>query len=199
MSARTMVWRGTLLLVVVAGLLGLAACLPVQLGDPAKSKADSRFFGVWEWRDARVHRAVICPWDEHTFVVDVLTGELAEDGSPRPRERDVYKAWLTDVKGTTFMTLQPIDTIGMVNGDGRAPYYLVVKVALEGMTLTATSLDPDFKGLKNCKTREELEKIVSDNINEPKLFGEGKVVATRWNVDQMQGLEKLQQAFHDWK
>ena len=76
MSARMIVGRGSLVLVMLMGLMGLAACLPVPLGDPAKSKADSRYLGVWEWRDGRVHRAVIRPWDEKTFVVDVLTGEL---------------------------------------------------------------------------------------------------------------------------
>lgn len=199
MNARTIVWRGTLVLVVVAGLMGLAGCFGAPLGDPANSKADSRFFGVWEWRDGRVHRAVIRPWDEKTFVVDVLTGELLDDGATRPRERDVYKAWLTDVKGTTFMTLQPIDVIGSVNGDSRASYYIVAKVVLSGTTLTATSLDPEYKDLKNCKTREALEKVVTENINDPKLFTSTSVVTTRWGVDQMQGLEKLQQTFHDWK
>ncbi len=74
MIARSFWRRGTIVAVVLAGLLGLSACLPVPLGDPAKSKADSRFFGVWEWRDSRAHRAVIRPWDEHTLIVDILSG-----------------------------------------------------------------------------------------------------------------------------
>jgi hypothetical protein len=199
MSARTIVGRGSLVLVVLMGLMGLAGCLPVPLGDPSRSKADSRFFGVWEWRDGRVHRAVIRPWDERTFVVDVLTGELLDDGGTRPRERDVYKAWLTDIQGATFMTLQPIDVIGSVNGDSRASYYIVAKVALRGTTLTATAVDPEYKDLKNCKTREELEKIVTANIDDPKLFTGAPQVMKHWGVEQMQGLEKLQQTFHDWK
>jgi hypothetical protein len=191
--------RGTLVLVVVAGLLGLSACLPVQLGDPAKSKADSRYFGVWERRDNQVHRALIRAWDERTFVVDVMTGDVADDGSTRPRERDVYKAWLTDVKGTTFMTLQPIGTLGMVNGDSRPTYYLVVKLVLEGQAMTAQALDPEYKRLSACKTRQELEKLVSANLSDPKLFGGAPVIIKRSGVDQMQGLEKLLQTFHDWK
>jgi hypothetical protein len=188
-----------LVLVIAAGLLGLASCLPVGLGDPEKSKADSRYFGVWEWRDDSVHRALIRPWDERTFVVDVMSSVVKPDGSMAPRERGVFKAWLTDVKGTTFMTLQPIETIGMVNGDSRTPYFLVVKVALEGTTMTAQALDPQYKGLIKCKTREELEKIVSSNLDDPKLLTGTPVVIKRWGVDQMQGLEKLQQTFHDWK
>jgi hypothetical protein len=199
MSARSFWRRGTIVAVVVAGLLGLAACLPVPLGDPAKSKADSRFFGVWEWRDSRVHRAVIRPWDERTLIVDVLSGDLAEDGTTKPRERDLYKAWLTDVKGQTFLTLQPIETIGMVNGDTRKPYFLIAKVKIDGITLTAMALDPEFKKLNGVTTREALERIVSDNLDDPKLFTTTPIVAARWSVDQMKGLEKLQETFHDWK
>jgi hypothetical protein len=199
MIARAPWRRGTIVAVILAGLLGLVACLPVPLGDPAKSKADSRFSGVWEWRDARVHRAIIRPWDERTFVVDVLSGDFAEDGSTKPRARDIYKAWLTEVKGQTFMTLQPVETTGMVNGDARQSYYLVARVKIEGPTLTAMALDPEFKKLKDAPDRTALERIVSENIDDPKLFGAAPIVATRWTPDQMKGLEKLNDAFREWK
>ena len=199
MIARAYWRRGTIVAVTLAGLLGLAACLPVPLGDPAKSKADSRFAGVWEWRDGRVHRAIIRPWDERTFVVDVLSGDLAEDGSTKPRARDIYKGWLTEVKGQTFMTLQPVETTGMVNGDARQSYYLVARVKIEGPTLTAMALDPEFKKLKDAPDREALERIVAENIDDPKLLNTAPIVATRWSVDQMKGLEKLQDTFREWK
>lgn len=199
MIVRLLRRRGTLVAVALAGMLGLAACLPVPLGDPAKSKADSRFFGVWEWRDARVNRAVIRPWDEHTFIVDVLTGDLVEDGNIRPRERNVFKGWLTDLKGQTFLTLQPIETAGMLNGDSRQAYYITTRVKLEGTTLTAMALDPEFKKLKEARDRDALEKVVTENIDDPKLFTTTPVVATRWTVEQMKGLEKLQDTFREWK
>jgi hypothetical protein len=199
MIARSFWRRGTIVAVVVAGLLGLAACLPVPLGDPAKSKADSRFFGVWEWRDGRVHRAIMRPWDERTLIVDILSGDLAEDGTTKPRERDIYKAWLTDIKGQTFMTLQPIETVGMVNGDARQSYFIVARVKIDGTTLTAMALDPEFKKLKEAPNREALERIVSASLDDPKLFTTTPIVAARWSVDQMKGLEKLQDAFREWK
>ena len=199
MIARSYCRRGTIVAVTLAALLGLAACLPVPLGDPAKSKADSRFAGVWEWRDARVHRAIIRPWDERTFVVDVLSGDFAEDGSTKPRARDIFKAWLTEVKGQTFMTLQPVETTGMVNGDSRQSYYLIARVKIEGPTLTAMALDPEFKKLKDAPDRDALERIVAENIDDPKLLNTAPIVATRWSVDQMKNLEKLQDAFREWK
>jgi len=199
MIARSFWRRGTFVALSLAGVLGLVACLPVPLGDPAKSTADSRFCGVWEWRDARVNRAVIRQWDQRTFVVDILTGDFLEDGAIRPRERNIYKGWLTELKGQTFLTLQPIESTGMLNGDSRQAYYIVARVKLEGTTLTAMALDPEFKKLKEARDRDALEKIVTENIDDPKLFTATPIVATRWTVDQMKGLEKLQDTFREWK
>ena len=199
MIARSLWRRGTFVALALAGMLGLVACLPVPLGDPAKSTADSRFCGVWEWRDARVNRAVIRQWDQRTFVVDVLTGDFLEDGNIRPRERNVYKGWLTELKGQTFLTMQPIESTGMLNGDTRQAYYIVARVKLQGTTLTAMALDPEFKKLKEARDREALEKIVTENIDDPKLFTATPIVATRWTVEQMKGLEKLQDTFREWK
>jgi hypothetical protein len=199
MIVRSLWRRGTIVALAIAGMLGLAACLPVPLGDPAKSKADSRFFGVWEWRDARVNRAVIRPWDERTFIVDVLGGDFLEDGNVRPRERNVFKGWLTEIKGQTFLTLQPIETTGMLNGDSRQAYYINTRVKIEGATLTAMALDPEFKKLKESRDRDALEKIVAENIDDPKLYTAAPIVATHWTVEQMKGLEKLQDTFREWK
>ncbi len=87
----------------------------------------------------------------------------------------------------------------MVNGDARQTYFIVAKVKIEGMTLTATSLDPEFKKLKEAPNREALERIVSDSLGDPKLFTTTPIIAARWSVDQMKGLEKLQDAFREWK
>src|SRR5438046_346812 len=88
--------RGILALVMAAGLFGLASCLPVQLGDPGKSKVDARFNGVWEWREGgKIELAIFQPFDERTYFVDVLTGEAGDGGTIKPLQRDIYKAWLT--------------------------------------------------------------------------------------------------------
>ena len=103
--------KGTWLGLALAALLSVGGCVGVPLGDPAKSTADSRLFGVWEWRDGHINRAVVRPWDQRTYVIDVLTGDPTGDGTAiAPRERNVFKAWLTDVAGQTFLTMQPIET-----------------------------------------------------------------------------------------
>ena len=198
MNVRTLARRGLELVILFGAMLTLPACLPVPLGDPAKSTADSRLCGVWEWRDALVNRAVIRQWDQHTYVVDVLTGAYVDDATTQPRSRSVYKAWLTNLNGQTFLTMQPIEIVGVVNGDERPKVYLISKIVLENDTLTAHPLDPEFKNLKDVKTPEALEKIVTENTTDPKLFVK-PISAVKWSPDQMKGLDKLQEQFRDWK
>ena len=200
MNARIPVPRWVVAAALFAVLTALAGCLPFPVGDPAKATADSRLFGVWEWRDAHVNRAVIRPWDRHTYVIDVLTGDPTGDAGQTiaPKSRDVFKAWLADIKGQTFLTMQPIDTIGTVNGDDRQPYYIVSRIRLEGTTLTAEAIDPEFKPLKDVKTQADLERLVAANLDNPKLFTP-PTTTTRWTTDQMKGLEKLQDSFRNMK
>src|SRR5689334_9692340 len=106
MPSRKFWIRGLMAFILAAGLLGLASCLPVSLGDPDKSKVDARLNGVWEWRDnGKIELAIFQPYDERTYFVDVLTGEAGDAGAIKPLQRDIYKAWLTSVKGETFITM----------------------------------------------------------------------------------------------
>jgi hypothetical protein len=200
MTARLAIRRCMVAATVVTALTTLTACLPFPVGDPAKSTADSRLFGVWEWRDAHINRMVIRPWDQHTYVLDALTGDPTGDAGQAvtPKSRDVFKAWLTDIKGQTFLTMQPIDTIGTVNGDDRQPYYIVSRIKLEGTTLTAEAVDPQFKPLQAVKTQADLERLIAANLDNPKLFT-SRTTATRWTAEQMKGLEKLQDTFRNMK
>ncbi|HEY7115364.1 MAG TPA: hypothetical protein VH475_02195 [Tepidisphaeraceae bacterium] len=191
--------RSLLAAIAALGLLMLTGCVGVPLGDPAVSKADSRYCGVFEWRDAHVNRAVIRAWDQRTYVVDVLTGDFNDDGTTRPRSRSVFKAWLTEVEGRTFMTLQPIELVGVLNGDDRHPMYLIARLTLDGQTLTAAPIDPDFKKLKDITTSKELERTIAANVNDPKLYANNPIAATRWTPDQMKNLEKLQETFREYK
>lgn len=199
MNARGLRTIGWIVPVSFAVLIGLGGCVGVPLGDPAKSTADSRLFGVWEWRDGHINRAVVRPWDQRTYVIDVLTGDPTGDGTAiAPRERNVFKAWLTDVAGQTFLTMQPIETIGTVNGDDRKTTYLVARIKLDGATLTATAIQPDFKPIQDAKTSADLAKAIATNLDNPKLFA-NPVVTTRWTTEQMKGLEKLQESFRELK
>lgn len=189
--------RGLWVLVLTAGLLGLASCLPVQLGDPEKSKVDARFNGVWEWHDAgKIELAIFQPYDERTWFVDVLTGEAGEGNSVTPRARDIYKAWLTAVKGETFLTMAPLEGVGALPGSTPTKY-LVAKVKIEGDTLTAYGIDPEYKKLKDVATPTALEKVISENIEDTTMFLK-PIMATKWEANQIDRLEKIRAAFKQW-
>jgi hypothetical protein len=196
MNARSLSRQGIVGAILLAGIVLLPSCVGVPVGDPEKSKADSRFVGVWEWRDAQLNRAIIRAWDQKTYVIDVLSG--VDTGTLQPRSRYVYKGWLTDIKGQTFLTMQPADLVGMMNGDERPKYYIVAKVKLEGTTLTALGLNTDFPKLKEAATSAALEQLIAENIEDPKLYAT-PIVATKWTPEQMKGLDKLVETFKEFK
>ena len=196
MNAWSISRRGIVTITLLGLMLGLSSCVGVPVGDPEKSKADSRYVGVWEWRDAQLNRAVIRAWDQKTYVIDVMSG--VDTGTLQPRSRYVYKAWLTDIKGQTFLTMQPADLVGMMNGDERPKYYIVAKVKLDGVTLTAMGLNAEFPKVKEAATAAALEQLIAQNIDDPKLYTTA-IVATKWTPEQMKGLDKLVETFKEFK
>jgi hypothetical protein len=187
-----------LIAVVLTALLTLASCLPVPLGDPDKSKVDARFNGVWEWRDnGKIEIAVFQPYDEKTFIVDVMTGEPGEGTAIKPLQRDIFKGWLTTVKGETFLTLAPIESVGALPG-ASAVKYLVAKVKIEGDTLTAYGIDPNYKKLSDVGTPTALKEMILENMDDPTMFLK-PIMTTKWDADQVLRLEKIRETFREWK
>jgi hypothetical protein len=198
MVARLIFRRGLLVGLMAMGLLGLASCLPVPLGDPDKSKVDARFNGVWEWRDGgKIELAIFQAYDEKTYFVDVLTGEVGDGGTVKPVQRDMYKGWLTTVKGETFLTLAPMEAVGALPGSTPAKY-LVAKVKIEGDTLTALGIDPEYKKLKDVGTPTALQKMIEENMDEVAMFTK-PIMTTKWDADQIGRLEKIREGFREWK
>ena len=77
----------------------------------------------------------------------------------KPRQHDVYKGWLSRYRGQTFLTLQPMETIGMLNGDPHQRFFITVKIKLDANRLTATALNADFKhGVKDAAAAKALER-----------------------------------------
>jgi hypothetical protein len=186
--------------IVVGGLVGLAACLPVPLGDPAKATADSKFVGAWHWKEDGVGRnnlAAIRKWDDRTFLIDVISydGDLA---TAVPKGRYVFKAWLADVKGKTFLNMQPAETLSIFPGEKRPKQFLVSKVELAGDQLTATGVDPSFDAFKDVGTTTDLEKAVAKNMDDVKMWLK-PIVARKLGQDQMEAMEKLAKKFEDMK
>ena len=184
--------------VVVAGLLGLAACLPVPLGDPEKSKVEATYVGAWEWADGdQTNVVVLRPFDERTYYVDAMTiaGTLDE---PKPKWRGVYKAWLTKVKGETFITMQPAETLAELPGEKVEKNFLVAKLKLEDGKLKATGVDGSYKAAKAAGTPTALERVIAENMDDVSMWAK-PIVASPIKEDRMAGLAKVLKAFSDPK
>jgi hypothetical protein len=185
--------------VMIGVMVGLVACLPVPLGDPAKAVADQRYVGAWHWKEegGRNNVASIRAWDEHTFVIDVFMfdGDLS---SPAPKGRAVYKGWLADLKGKTFLNMQQIEFLSPLPGEKRGRHFLVAKVEVAGDQLTATALDGGYDGFKTVTTTSELEKVITQNMDDVKMWSK-PIVASKLGEGQMDSLEKLAKKYEEMK
>ena len=118
--------------VLVALVLGLAACLPVRVGDPEKARVDPRFNSGWLTREQDTVWS-FRPWDERTWLVvigqvvekepeaDAAASKPAEPAVSSSAESNwaydtehfeigtalVHKAWLTTLGGKQFLVLEP--------------------------------------------------------------------------------------------
>jgi hypothetical protein len=193
-----MVLRGCGIAAVAIGVMvGMVACLPVPLGDPAKAVADARYVGAWHWKEegGRTNLATIRPWDDRTFVVDIMMfeGELA---SATPKGRLVCKGWLAEVKGKTFLNLQQIEFLAALPGEKRERYFMIAKLELSGDQLTATGLDGGYEPFKGIATTTDLEKLVGEKMDDAKMWAK-PIVAKKLGRDQMEALEKLAKKYEE--
>lgn len=199
MNAHIRFRRGLAVWVFSLAALTLASCLPVPLGDPEKAKIESSYVGAWEWRDGdKTNVVTIRPYDNRTYFVDAMTfgGTMDE---PQPRARNLYKAWLTKVKGETFITMQPAETLGFFANEKPQPrYYLVSKLKLEEGQLKATGVNGGYLPLKDVPTPAALEQVITDHLNDPQMWTP-MIVADPVRADRMDALAKLMKAFAEPK
>ncbi len=181
-------------IVAVLGLLVLG-CLPVPLGDPEKASVDPKLVGAWSWADAGQTNVVILrPWDAHTYVADIMcyTGDTS---APVPKYREVYKAWLTPVKGQQMITLQPIALVGAAP-EKRTKGYMIARVSVDGDTLTATGLDGGYAGFADVATATQMEKLVTEKFDDVSMWAK-PIVATKLLNGSNLDLDKLAKSFEN--
>ena len=69
---------------------------------------------------------------------------------------------------------------------------------IEGDTLTAYGIDPEYKKLKDVATPTALEKMISENMDDTTMYVK-PIMATKWDADQVEKLEKIREGFREWK
>ena len=122
-----------LMLVIIPGIVGLLACMPVPIGDPERSRIDPEITGVWLGLDDNEPAFYAFePYDKRTWLLTIVPIEegneadwedyqlskyadlnrlienetVGEDGATATGV-SLYKAWLTKLGGEWFMTLEP--------------------------------------------------------------------------------------------
>jgi hypothetical protein len=163
--------------VLLAAAVGIGGCLKVRLGDPANSTIDPKLVGYWlagennKDPDAKMQLAMITPFDNHAYVIHYA--EFKKTANGVDREGDiVLKAWLTDVKGAQFLTVQDLSDPMSGNVPAEPDYTMLKLLQLADGSLVASPLNDDFPAVKDAKTPEQLAAAIAGNLNDPKLFGD---------------------------
>jgi hypothetical protein len=156
-----------------AGMLGVFGCLHVPIGDPETSKPHPALNGAWITRnddaeqlyvfqtlDSRVHLLRQFNFKRPTGVIE-------------PESSGVYRAWVTPLGGTQFLTIQPLfakDAWG--ESDKPKLQWIVGKFKIDGAHADFHLLRADHDALKQTTTRQEAEAAIIGHINEPNLFAD---------------------------
>jgi hypothetical protein len=149
----------------------LAGCLPFPLGNPENSTVDSKLAGYWFAQDEdRQTLITLYPFDAHTYVLHAA--EFKKDGDKfQALDLQLYKAWLTSVKGATFITLEPLSQ-HLPNMQDEKRAYLVARLIREGDGLSVKGVDADFEPMKTVKSAADVARVIADNLENQKLYSE---------------------------
>ncbi|HEX4794423.1 MAG TPA: hypothetical protein VH370_11555 [Humisphaera sp.] len=166
----------------------LAGCLPFPLGSPQKSVMDAKLAGYWlNSDDERLALITLYPYDEHTYMAQ--TAEFKKGDNPELTSLQNYKAWLTTIKGATFITLEPLVQRLPSSAEG-SRFYVVARLIPSGQSMQVKPIDTDFEPLKSVKSAEEETEIITKNMDDPKLYGNSST--TYSHVDPEKDKEVLE-------
>jgi hypothetical protein len=166
----------------IFGLLMLASCLPVPLGDPEKSQIESKLSGFWiESADANSGNIyIIAPFDSHCYVVQAVQFTKKEDRFET--KSSAWRAWLTDIKGTRFITLQSVAHMADPKYPGDK-FYPIAKIEIAPDMLTTKALDANYPKFNGVKDSGKLAEIVQANLDDPKMYVEPATVLRRMDAN----------------
>ena len=152
-------------------LLVMFACLPAPVGDPENSKVDPALTGAWQGTDpdGNAELVLLRPWDSHTYFVQYMV-QSKKDGKEEDRISH-YKAWLTSLGGSTFMTFEPLERFDYVAKDeNEKPWWLVARIQLTPGNVAFRPINPESPLVKDLDTREKLEGAITANAAKDDLY-----------------------------
>ena len=175
-------------------IIGLAACLPVPIGDPERSRLDADMTGVWLGFDAGV--TYFEPYDKRTWLVttvgistpgscmppgttedyDGFIAWLEEEECASAEKAAIFKAWRSKHGKHWFLTMQPMATVDDESEDPFADevwfVYRIDKSSAD--TFELLMIDPDFTGFADLpENRRAYEKVIRKHSADEDMYISG--------------------------
>ncbi len=177
-------------------LLGLLACVKHPVGDPERSQVDSQYVGVWHTRDAEglTTLALIRPYDARTYLIGAFS-YTETDGQITPDQHVNFKAWLTPLGESTFMTLEPL-LWSHFAGITREVPYLVGEIQRVDEKLRIRFLDGQERRVHGTEDGSELETLIREHGDEDSLYTDDVLMFDP--VEDKARIQAILEAFRPW-
>ena len=189
---------------VVAAALGFAAlalagCLRVPLGDAEHSKVDGRLVGFWLEpatsekglpAPPEDERTVYCVrrFDGRTYLVTVMRYRTEGGAAAEAIGTYTHKAWLTEVGGASFMTLEFMDPTDVFMAE-RDREWAVLRYELAGDTTAVRQVAASFA--KRAATPKDLARLIRHNLADPALYEGQPEICRRLTRGEAEQLLKI--------
>lgn len=182
-----------LAVVIIPFLLALLACLPVPIGNPERSRIDPAMTGVWVATEGDIAPALwlMEPYDARTWLVTWIgidepdaasltevappsTDPLAvleSEGLAEP-EIVAFKGWLTKIRGTRFLVLEPKMVVRDEAGMTPEVWFVFAVGALTEGTLELRMLNHDLDAFDDAETSADFEAAIKREIDNPRLLAD---------------------------
>jgi hypothetical protein len=151
----------------------VVACFEAPLGDPKTSVIDHRLDGVWITNvgsDGRSFGAwTVAALDEHIYCVIASRVTLDDAGRATNGESTVFRGWLTQVAGSSFMSIESVVHL-IPNNTVEKPFLSAQLSVQNDGTLVVKTLEPAFKHIGEVRDAKKLASIVEANMSDPELF-----------------------------
>jgi len=175
-----------LALVLLSLLIG---CLPVPVGDPAKSRVDPALSGAWrvtsddaEAEDSQL-LMVLDPYDEHSWLVTLIGLNTADGHAPtqapfsaanadlfKVGNVGVYKCWLTRIGGETFITWETKTLSETLPAMAPKQWWVFRVRKSADDSFYMDNFDYSIDGLDKVTTSKQAEKIIRRHVRDPGFF-----------------------------
>lgn len=179
--------------ILVPVLVGLAACLPVPIGDPERSRIDPDMTGIWTNLESEPSVTLFEPYDKRTWLVTSVGTDAAESCALADKPADyeelitwleeeqcasadqatIYKAWRSKHGKHWFLTMEPM---AILDEDKDNPFdegvwfvYAIKKASADAFELKL--IDPEFEDFKRLpEKRRAYEKIIRRHASNEDMY-----------------------------